>query len=282
MSHVHHTFQPVWEDPWRCTRTRESQVEIQMFCSSLFQRKRESSLSTEKSAMSLNCEPIMPFEEKNSSIETLWSGISHEIASWRTKESYTVLSTIRVEFAGIEGRKRRRGSPWIRPTASFSTHGTPDHSRRERESLALHRIEGRRKSSTRESRMSNIQRKWNNWKSFAVQKLKERNRWEQMNFLGKNGKVNLLWISLRFKFRNYKIKWTLWTTPESSMILWVIPRSQLSYECSESSWNAQSRFLLAAWHTELTWYIGKRFLKIYLHRMNSSSFRNCKKSCRYT
>ena len=45
LSHVHHTFQPVREDPWRCTHTRESQVEIQKFCGSLIQRKRGSLLS---------------------------------------------------------------------------------------------------------------------------------------------------------------------------------------------------------------------------------------------
>ena len=33
--HVHHTLQPVRKDPWRCAHTRESQVEIQMFCMSL-------------------------------------------------------------------------------------------------------------------------------------------------------------------------------------------------------------------------------------------------------
>ena len=50
-------------DPWRCTHTRESQVEIQMFSRSLIQRKRESLLSIEKSAIALNYEQIMPPKE---------------------------------------------------------------------------------------------------------------------------------------------------------------------------------------------------------------------------
>ena len=84
-----------------------------MFCWSLFQRTRESKsfLGIEKSAISLNCEQIMPPRRKRSSIKTLWIGKSYEIASW-TKDSYNVWSTIRVE--------------WICKNvgASASAHGT--------------------------------------------------------------------------------------------------------------------------------------------------------------
>ena len=37
---VHYTFQPVQGHQWRCTHTRESQVEIQMFYRSLFPREK--------------------------------------------------------------------------------------------------------------------------------------------------------------------------------------------------------------------------------------------------
>ena len=40
-----------------------------------------------------------------------------------------------------------------------------------------------------------------------------------MNFLSKIKKVDPQWISLWFKFRNYKTRWILWTMPENSTIL---------------------------------------------------------------
>ena len=40
-----------------------------------------------------------------------------------------------------------------------------------------------------------------------------------MNFLCKRKNVNQQWISLRFKFGNYKTKWILWAIPRSWMIL---------------------------------------------------------------
>ena len=42
LGRVHHTFQSVREDSWRCahTHTGESQVEIQMFCRSLIQKEK--------------------------------------------------------------------------------------------------------------------------------------------------------------------------------------------------------------------------------------------------
>ena len=64
LSHVHHTFEPSRGDPRPCTHTRESQAEMQMFCRSLPQREKESPLSIKKSAISLNCEQIMPLKEK--------------------------------------------------------------------------------------------------------------------------------------------------------------------------------------------------------------------------
>ena len=91
MSHVHHTFQPIWEELSRCTRTRESQVEIQMFCRSLFQRKRESSLSIGKSAISFNCEPIMPLEEKTALSKLSEAEYHTRLLFWRTKESFFCL-----------------------------------------------------------------------------------------------------------------------------------------------------------------------------------------------
>ena len=68
-----------------------------------------------------------------------------------------VWRTIRNEYARMKGRKCRQGSPWIKPTDSFSTHGTlPDESViwsfPERESLAPHWIGGSRKCSTRNSK----------------------------------------------------------------------------------------------------------------------------------
>ena len=61
---VHHTFLPVRGDPWRCSHTRENQVEIQRSCRSLIQKEKGFSLSIEKSAISLNCEPIMLLKVK--------------------------------------------------------------------------------------------------------------------------------------------------------------------------------------------------------------------------
>ena len=103
-----------------------------------------------------------------------------------------------------------------------------------------------------------LSKKWKNWKRFAVLWLRKLNGWEWMNFPDKNyRKVNLQWISWRFKFRNCKTKWTLLTTPGISMILrrraalGCSTFPSILKNCSESSRNAQPRFLPAAWCTEL-------------------------------
>ena len=79
-------------------------------------------------------------------------------------------------------------------------------------------------------------------------------------------------------------KWMLWTFPENSMILkrqavLGYPSSQSAYEYSESSWNAQPRFLPAACYTELIWFVRTRFWRSTCSRWTISSFLwNFKKS----
>ena len=65
LSHVHLTVLPVQGDLWRCAHTRESQVEVQMFCKSLIPREKGSLLSIESSSIFLNCKQIIrPNKEK--------------------------------------------------------------------------------------------------------------------------------------------------------------------------------------------------------------------------
>ena len=106
---VHHTFQPIQSDLWRCIHTGECQV--WMFFRSLISRKSEFFFWASRN-------PLPRWT--GSSNENLWSGISYEITSWKKKEeAASVWSTIRDEFARIKGRKRRQGSPWIKAAGTI-------------------------------------------------------------------------------------------------------------------------------------------------------------------
>ena len=83
-----------------------------------------------------------------------------------------------------------------------------------------------------------------------------------MNLLLKRKKVNLQWISIWFKFRNYKTRWI----PRFQSILWTWngKQSQSAYE--------YSRCLPAAWYTELNGYLRKRFWNSTCTEWTFSSF----------
>ena len=70
--------------------------------------------------------------------------------------------------------------------------------------------------------------------------------WEEAKFLFKRKKVNLKLISLWFKFRNYEIRWILWTIPGTRE---TESKSGLSHVLSHpvivpsSFWNVLQRFM---------------------------------------
>ena len=89
--------------------------------------------------------------------------------------------------ARIKSRKRRQGSPWIKPTDSISMHGTlPGESViwsfLKRERLATGSIQNWRKVQVLFKKpVRELLRKRKKWTSFAVQKLKVLNRWESQS-----------------------------------------------------------------------------------------------------
>ena len=107
LSQVHHTFQPVMGSPVAmCSHKKKSRRNSNVLQESY--SERESFLGIEKFAISLNCEQLIPLKEKKLlHQDSLKRNIIRDCFSRNTRITYR-LSSIRVEYARILGRKRRQ------------------------------------------------------------------------------------------------------------------------------------------------------------------------------
>ena len=243
--------------------TRENRVEVQVSCRSLIQKER---------ILSEHCQISDFFEVRAARRKSCWTIIrdyflrnkriifclkpdpSWICKDWRSKMQ-TELSKRQVYSFTLKGWNSTRPITHLIIPRERRIGYAPKWTKRER-------VLG-------EDRMRNLWERFLFWSvlysSWNSETLED--RW---TFLFKRKKVSPQWISL--KFRSYKIKWPPWSSDVKQF--WFIRRSRSSYEYSESSWTAQPRFLLAAWHTELIWYIGKRFW-----RSTCTKWRKFKKFC---
>ena len=248
------------------SQRRKSSVDANVFQESYSEREWASRNPRFSSMASRSGRP----RRTGSSNENLWSGISYEIASWRTEEASVVWSTIRDEYARIKGRERRQGSPWINAADSFSTHGTnqanqsSDHSRREANWLYTELEDRERALQWTRIRtlqeMERIQKKfllYRSWQSSTVEP--RRTSWTRNE---SQSTVNRFTVRIEKLKRqsefSERFQGFLW--PWDGKQLWVIPRSQSPGDCSESLWNARGL-------THGVYVVHREtFLKIYLHQ----------------
>ena len=154
LRHVHRTFVPGRRDPWRCAQTRENRVGTQVLCSSLIQRERERKrieffLSIAKSAISLNCWLIKLLEEQSCSFKMLIL-LLEEQKDYLLSEARSEPDMHALRVASAD-RAVQESGPQLHSQMMelYQAKQLSDHSKRESEQLAMHRIGQERKSSSR-------------------------------------------------------------------------------------------------------------------------------------
>ena len=148
---VHHTFQPAQGDLWRCTHTRESQVQIQMFLRGLFPRER---IFTEHRLIRdfLELQAGHAAQRKQAALSKL-SEVEHHTRLLLEEQKNHLLPEARSEMSMQvfkTGHSLKQAHRFIL-NAWNSTRRTSHLIIPEEKRLALHRIEGKRKSSSRNS-----------------------------------------------------------------------------------------------------------------------------------